>query len=241
MSKQLILPAIIAVVVIGVGTLLQGKYSERWQPMTSAELDKFTACVERFPRVLGDWVGKDEPPISDEVWKKTNCTAYISRIYTNKITQQEVSCYLVSGTAKHITIHSPDWCYAGAGFTLQGNIENHTVTLPAGSGMQNPEFATAEFRKEKELTSSGLRIFWTYSYDGSWEGPTSANWAKASYGGRPAMYKIYLVAGPVAPDESPCNDFVRDVFPKINGLLFPPESVAPTTNVEGPSTSDLEL
>ncbi len=219
MSKQVILPAIVAVVVIGIGTVMQGKYSERWTTMTSEVLDNFTACVERFPRVLGDWEGKDDPPISDEVWEKTNCTAYISRNYRNKKTGAEVSCYLVSGTAKHITIHSPDWCYVGAGFTLQGEIQDHTVKLPSGSDMEDPEFATAVFIKEEGMTSGGLRIFWTYSDDGVWKGPTSSNWAKASYGGRPAMYKIYLVAQPVAANESPCNDFVRDLFPRINENL----------------------
>lgn len=241
MSKQFIALAIIAVVVVVVGTLYQAKYSERWSQLTSEELDRFTAHVQRLPRVLGDWKGKDDPPISDDVWKRTHCTAYVSRTYENSKTGKQVSVYLVSGAAKHITIHSPDWCYVGAGFELDGDIENYLVKLPTGSGMEDPEFATAIFRKTQDVAQMGLRIFWTYSYDRVWKGPTNSNWAKAAYGGRPAMYKIYLVADAVPPSESPCVDFVKDEFPTINQLLFSMESTASETPEEQRSSSDLEL
>ena len=145
MSKQLIPLAVIATVVIAIGTLYQAKYSERWAPLSSEELEQFTSHVERLPRVLGDWTGKDDPPIEEDVWKRTNCTAYVSRVYQNAKTGKQVSLYLVSGAAKHITIHSPDWCYVGAGFKLQGDIENHVIKMPSGSGMEDPEFATAVF------------------------------------------------------------------------------------------------
>ncbi len=241
MSKQLIALAVTAIAIIVVGTLYQAKYSERWVQLTSEQLDQFTACVERLPRVLGDWTGKDDPPITEDIWKRTHCTAYVSRTYENSKTGKLVSVYLVSGAAKHITIHSPDWCYVGAGFELDGEIENYVVRLPSGSGMQDPEFATAVFQKNKDVSPVGLRIFWTYSYDGIWKGPTNSNWAKAAYGGRPAMYKIYLVAEPVPPAESPCVEFVKELFPMINDLLFSNESGPSAPDGEKASSTDLEL
>ena len=97
------------------------------------------------------------------------------------------------------------------------------------------------FRKTRGVSPVGLRIR-TYTYDGTWKGPTNSNWAKAAYGGRPAMYKIYLVADPVEPAESPCVDFVQEVFPTINDLLFPKESDSSAPAEEETSSStDLEL
>ena len=83
MSKQLVVLAVAATIVIAVGTYYQARYSERRVQLTSEQLDHFTACVERLPRVLGNWTGTDDPPITDDVWKRTHCTAYVSRTYEN--------------------------------------------------------------------------------------------------------------------------------------------------------------
>jgi hypothetical protein len=240
MSKQIIAIAALAITVIAIGTWYQAKYSERWTQLTSEELDHFTAQVQKFPRVLGKWTGTDDPPISDDVWKRTNCTAYISRVYQNSETGKQVSMYLVSGAAKHITIHSPDWCFVGAGYQLEGKVENYVVKFPPGGDIADPEFATAIFRKP-DIAEQGLRIFWTYSYDGIWKGPTHPNWAKAAYGGRPAMFKIYLIAEPGAPAESPCLDFVKELFPEINERLFAPAATPGESEQPEPSDTDLEL
>lgn len=233
--KQFAPLLVIAILLIGVGTYYQGKYAERWRPMDSEQLQRFTSCVGTVPLQIGRWEGTDDEAITDKEWEATNCTAYVSRTYRHADTGKTVSFYLVSGTARHITIHTPDWCYVGAGFKKDGEIEKYTLK----TGGTDAEFATAVFRKP----DTSLRIFWTYSDDGTWLGPTNANWAKAQFGGRPAMYKVYLIAEATDdPQESSCNDFARDVFPILDQLLFAEAATSdPATDKAVPGASDLEF
>ncbi len=211
--KHFIPVFLIAAVLIGAGTYYQGIYAERWQKMDSELLQDFTKHVPTMPKEFGPWVLSEEVEISKEEWKATNCTAYVSRWYLNRNTGERISFYLVSGTAKHITIHTPDWCMMAAGF----DQEKPTVEYKFEVEGMEVEAATAVFRKEGD----GVRTYWMYSDNGEWQGPAHPSVAKMKYGGRPAMYKIYLTSDPTPdPADNPCNQFAADAFPTINKLLF---------------------
>ncbi len=240
--KQFIILGVIAVVLIGVGTYVQGIYSERWTPMDSEQLDQFAECVPLVPTKIGDWEGADDS-LTEKEFAATNCKAYVSRNYRNSATGEEVSFYLVAGTARHITIHTPDWCYQSAGFVMDGDIETYTLPIDGKS----TEFATAVFRKPSREDPSGqqaLRIFWTYSDDGNWQGPASANYAKVVFARKPALYKVYLIGPATAANESPANPFAREAFPILNRVLFtggPEKNATENASPAGPSALDLEV
>ena len=214
--QKLMLPIVATVLLLAVGTYYQGVYSERWVPQNSEKLEAFTKRIARVPMQIGNWEGKDNT-ISPEEFKKTNCTAYVSRQYTNTKSGDSVSVYLVSGTARHCTIHSPDWCYQGAGFKMQGKPETYQMT--SVEVPEPPEFSTAVFKKQED----GIRIFWAYSEDGKWVGP---RFAKTALAGKPAMYKIYLIGPPTGSTEGPVNDFAQVFFPRVTPLLFEDTAVA---------------
>jgi len=217
--KQLIAPFVVGLIVMAGGTYYQAILTDRFEPQTSEKLDRFTNALENVPIQIGDWHGVDTE-MSETEWKATNCTGYVTRTYTHKDTQQLVSVYVVAGTARHITIHSPDWCYQAAGYVMQGKIKPHTVDC--GPDMEtNPEFSTASFVFEEPYAKPPLRILWSYSDTGKWEGP---KYHKVHFAGRPALYKVYLTtplrdaSEPI--DSSVAVQFAKEFMPVLTGSLF---------------------
>jgi hypothetical protein len=217
------IPFAVVLAVLGVGTLIEGKYSDRWGRKSSEKLDAFTERMKEVPKEFGDWKGVDDP-IDEEEFLASNCTAYVSRTYTNR-EGQRVNVYLVSGSARHVTIHTPDWCYVGAGYEMEDEPQQYTLeeatNLPA-----RPEFLTTRFMKEDVLTTHYIRIFWSFSDDGQWHGPRMP---KPTFAGRPAMYKIYIITEingttiPATIEGNPTLQFARDFLPLINEALFKAE------------------
>jgi hypothetical protein len=222
-----LLAALIALIMIAGATLYHGRKSDRWIPTTSEKLDAFTTRLNDVPKEVGDWVGTDTE-IDQEQFKRTHCTGCVQRVYRHRETGAEVSLYLVSGTARHITIHTPDWCYVAAGFDMEGQPTNYSVDCP--SLPTNPEFLTTTFIKQDPINTFRLRILWSYSDDGKWEGP---KWVKPTYAGRPALYKVYLIAAladrsqPISED--PAVAFAQQLMPVLNGILFPAPATPPAS------------
>jgi hypothetical protein len=214
------LPFAVVLVVLAAGTLIEGKLSDRWGRKSSEKLDAFTSRLAEVPKEFGDWRGEDDP-VNEEEFKASNCTGYVSRTYTNK-DGQRVNMYLVSGTARHVTIHTPDWCYVGAGYVMEDEPQQYSMhEVPGMTAM--PEFLTTRFLKEDTLATHHIRIFWSFSDDGSWHGPRMP---KPAFAGRPAMYKIYLITeldGTTVPgtiEGNPTLEFCREFLPILNEVLF---------------------
>jgi hypothetical protein len=231
--KTQILVAATALVVIGATAYYQGRISDRWVPTTSEALETFTAHLPNVPSVIGDWEGVDEEIDTDQL-EASNCTGCVSRVYQNQTTGQMVNVFLVSGTARHITIHTPDFCYVAAGYEMESQPNAYDVDV---TGMPSPaEFRTTTFLKQDALGSSRLRILWGYSEDGHWTGP---GYPKIAFAGRPALYKVYLITS-LPPGGRPIEEdsavaFARDCLPVINQVLFP--TLAAVGGEAAPATS----
>jgi hypothetical protein len=214
MGKQLI-PITIAVLIIGAGALYQGRITDRWIPQNSELLQTFTARLANVPPDFDNWASV-ETPLEDKEFKATNCTGYISRLYSNNTSSAGVSVYLVVGTARHITIHTPDWCMVGAGWEMESEPQPFNVQV----GSDIHEFTTATFSKEDIEGFKRQRIFWSYSDDGNWLGPP---WPKTYFAGKPALCKIYLSTDIGAQDQladSPSIEFAKTFLPILNAKMF---------------------
>ena len=221
---KLVLPTMVAVIVVAAGTYYQGQLSERWSLQNSEELDSFTARLDGIPERIGGWVSTDEP-IDQEQFKASRCTGCVSRRYRNERNDDMVSVYLVSGTGRNVTIHSPDQCYVAAGYLMDNNKRQFTIDIESSD--QHPEFLTSLFTKETKMGAERLRIFWTYSSDGAWKGPKDP---KRMFGVEPAMYKIYFITpavkGKTRPNDSPTIEFAQRFFPVANEVLFPADTAS---------------
>ncbi len=214
--KTNMLVGAVALVVIAAGAVLQGRISDRWTKTTSEKLERFTQRLDAVPTEIGDWIGVDTE-VDQEQFAASNCAGCVSRTYQDRRTGQEVSVYLVSGTARHVTIHTPDWCYQGAGYEMRDQPISYNVQC----GDREAEFRVARFVKEETTNVSRLRILWSYTDDGNWQGP---KWPKPAFAGRPALYKVYLIRslGEDVPklSEDPAVEFAKQFIPIVNAALF---------------------
>ena len=215
------IPLAVVGVVLAVGTYVEGNFSDRWFGASSAKLNRFTELVPQVPMQIGGWIATDDEKLSDEEFAKTHCTAYISRTYRNP-EGQSVNVYLVSGSGRHTTIHTPDWCYVGAGYDKTEDPQQYRMQIgDVEQPETDPEFLTTIFRRENMHGKDEVRIFWTFSDNGNWAGPRNP---KNEFGGRPAMYKIYLITdvGEAGDDirSNPTTNFVKEFMPTINKILF---------------------
>jgi hypothetical protein len=215
--NQQIITAALAVALIGAGSWYQGILSNRWLPPHSEKLTEFSNQLDKVPMAFGNWVGTDTPQ-NEKEFKASNCDRALSRQYRNATTGQVCDVYLVSGTARHVTIHLPDWCYVGAGYTMLNQPMPYTVDL---ANSETAGFLTSMFVKEEATGTLRLRILWGFTDSGKWEGPS---WPERYYGGRPALYKVYLISNHgEAQKDLEMDDtvsFAKEFIPVVNAALF---------------------
>lgn len=211
------LPVTVIIVAVVISTVLEGQATERW-PFVVARTEKLETFSERLddvPMVVGEWQG-EAVPVDEKEFKASKCDKGISRKYRHLGTGDVVHVYLVSGVGRHITIHTPDQCYRGAGFVMEGDMLPFTVKK-----VSDVEFLTAGFRKEDAKGSQRLRIFWGYSDNGKWRGPRLP---KPEFGSRPALYKMYLIQDADSLgnslDDATAVSFAEEFMPVINKVLF---------------------
>jgi hypothetical protein len=66
-----------------------------------------------------------------------------------------------------------------------------------------------------------LRLFWSWSGDGSWQAPDYPHRTFARY---PFLYKLYVIRPLIKPDEplagDPCQEFLGLLLPELKKSLF---------------------
>lgn len=192
-----VFPLVVVLVVVVVATYVQGKWSERWGKVRTEQLNQFTSRLSEVPKTIGDWEGTDEE-VDEKQFARSNCDGQVSRKYENRRNGSVVSVYLVSGTGRHVTIHTPDWCYRGAGYDMDNQPIAYSIPVE-GLGT-NPEFRTTTFTKHEATgMTDRLRIFWSFTDDGVWHGPASP---KPMYGTQRALQGLLHLQGRLAPRES---------------------------------------
>ncbi len=219
MSRILAYCAAAAVVVLG--AMYQWKQSDVFGYSRSVTLEQFTERLDKVPKLIGQWEVISDKEIPPEEFKASNCDGYKSYTFQNRETNEVVDVFLASGTARHITIHTPDWCYPAAGYGRKTDIEPALISCQEVE--LNPEFLTARFVKRKQATSAEipLQVFWSFSYDGEW---TAVQSAKVAFAGRDALYKIYLINHLPSQEtrwqQVPSVKFIEECLPTINQYLF---------------------
>ena len=219
--RQLVLPTSVMLVILTVGTVVHGLLTDRFGMIVTDELEEFTSRLEHVPHEIGDWKGEDVLVDPREI-AAANVTGHVSRTFTNRETGATVNMFLVCGTSRHITLHTPDRCYQAQGFRLQR--EPATIKLDVGrarsDSVESPEFADGLFFKEESGNVQQLRILWSFSDGITWQGPTEARTALA---GKNALYKIYVI-GPGLEESSDRKAaavrFLQDAIPTLQKVLF---------------------
>ena len=211
MSKFLAILFALAAV-LGSGWL-HGMWSARWE--TSDDLEQAVALVPTVPTSVGDWTGTKEK-VNPEAYAQTGARGYWMRRYKHKETGQQVTVILMCGQSGKMSVHTPNICYQGAGFLMQGDAMRFK---PIADGTD--EVWTADFYKENASGDQKLRIFWTWNADGGWQAPSNPRF---DFRGQHALYKLYVVRdityAPAAPETDPAVELMRLLLPQLRKTFF---------------------
>jgi hypothetical protein len=213
------LPILTGGVLLVLTGVVHGLWTGRWH--TSEALVAAAARVEAVPRTIGTWQGK-ELPTDPALYAQAGARGYWLRAYATD-RGGAVSVVLMCGPWSKMSVHTPDFCYSGAGYEMVGAAVREKVTAP---GAAPAEFWTARFRKQSPTGATFLRILWSWSTDGTWRAPDRPRW---TFAGSPYLYKLYLVrdvTGEVEPAELVRSlAFLPELLPELQKSLFAPAAL----------------
>jgi hypothetical protein len=210
------LPLLAGCVVLALGGLVHGLWSDRWG--TSEAVIRATERLEHVPLTVGDWEGENET-VSRRDLALSGATGCLARRYTNRSSGEVISVILLCGKPGPVSVHTPDVCYRGLGFEPVSTPSPWKSKVKTAD--QLAEFLTSTFRKEEPGRVTHLRIFWSWSATGVWQGHGNPRWTFAN---QPVLYKLYLVRQLTEADEDlesdPTNDFLHEFLPRLQEELF---------------------
>lgn len=216
------LPYVIAVLlVLGAGAV-QGVWTDRWS--TSQELENAAARLEQVPMSFGDWVGTAQEFDAKE-YARAGIVGGLFRRYTNRETGATVSVLIVCGRSGPISVHTPDVCYKGAGYSQLANYERAPV-----EGTKDNAFWWLRMQKQNTIIPEYLGIHFAWSPDGEWHA-TPVDAARFTYAKYPYLYKLYVVRDLATTEGSAeaAEDiaFIGQFIPELRKALFPSQPAKP--------------
>jgi hypothetical protein len=200
-------------VLVGTGAV-HGLLTGRWEPADST----VAASLDRLPSTVGDWDGTTLDQELSDVLNTAPGTVLLRR-YVNRTNGAVVTLFLTAGAPGPIVAsHSPDSCYPGAGYNLLTPIRKHAVM---GPGDRRHEFRVADFGKTERAAPVFVRVYWSWSFDGTWQAPDSP---RLAFAGRKRLYKMYLIRQMVREGESLENDpavpFFQALAPELERAVM---------------------
>jgi Protein of unknown function (DUF3485) len=207
---RILMLAIVAMVLLADGYLC-GHWSGRWGDSQRVAADS----LAQLPLVIGEWQG-ERLEFDPRIAKSAGFGGYLLRRYENQRTRATVTMLLASGRPGPLGVHTPEVCYAGAGFaqagaSTRGNVDRLTNETPA-------EFLQGKFVRKNQVQTEELRVVWTWNKNGTWLCPDNPRWTLT---GVPVVYKLYVCQAlvPGSEDGNNCVDFLRDALPELDRAL----------------------
>lgn len=208
------LPALAMLLLVVVSGLAHGLWTNRWA--VSGSLEEALARLDRVPVAIGDWEGTNFE-LDQRQLEIGQIDGYLARRYRNRQDGREVTVLLVCGLPGPIAVHTPDICYAGAGYTPMAPPVSELVPTDSFPFQEPAGFKTAEFRKEGAIFPESLRIYWSWSDGELWEAPDHP---RPRFMTSRILYKIYVINE--QPDEDRvqageiCKAFIRVFLPEVS-------------------------
>jgi hypothetical protein len=214
---QRTIPILIATAVVLFGGAIQGISSHRWTTDTS--LAQAAARLDRVALNLGDWKGQALEYNSRD-YRRAGIDGALLRRYVDVHTGETVMLLIVCGRPGPISVHTPEVCYAAAGYEVLGSRVRLAIAT------STPEKASAlwkiELRKLGTIVPEYLGVYYGWTMAGVWQAPDGD--ARIEFGGNPFLYKMYVIhesssAGDARGEQS-CLAFIRAVEPALRKSLF---------------------
>jgi hypothetical protein len=209
------LPCLSAASILVVASVVHGLWTDRW-----GSTEAMAATAAKLPDVpthFGEWLGTIGE-MDPRVLARTGGLAAIMPTYENQRTGEIVHVLLLYGRPGPVSQHTPDVCYAGAGYTPVSTPVHRNAASPHADA----QFWCGTFVKPNTNDREAiLRILWSWSGDGSWSAPDNPKIAFARY---QAICKLYVIRPMItesdAIEDDPCNAFISQFLPELNRTLF---------------------
>lgn len=233
------IPIAVAIIVVAAATVVQARWSERWRPAISDEqIAELVSRFDRVPRVIGSWENREDGEADPEQMKAARAAGSLSRMYVNRFTGAVANVFIVCGTGRNVSIHTPDKCYVAAGYSMRRNPEVYDI-LDAEEGEKLGRCFTAPFTIEEATAGmSRLRIYWTWNGAGEWEAPGGPATAKFSLARYDTLYKLYVITEIPSvrelPGENQAIEFMREFLPILNESFYPDAATEPAETAQHP-------
>lgn len=187
----------------------------RWEKLEP--IDEYVSRIDEIPLTIGNWAGQDNPLDQGEM-DSAGISGHIFREYTDATTGKTVSVLLVCGRPGPISVHTPDVCYRGAGFKPIGSPEHKKLDI---SEDLDRDFWQLSFIPPRAATGHQLDIYWAWNDGTGFTAPASA---RLSFGGKSALYKMYVLQERlVGPDshqsKSQIPEFMEVFLPVAEAAL----------------------
>jgi len=189
-----------AALLVGAGAF-HGLWTGRWQ---APDDESRRSALATLALELGEWRGEDMP--QESVGDKPTFALY--RRYTHRQSGRWVAVMLAHGRPGHVSVHNPEHCYLGSGYTLADQIAPDGVEAGGGAA----KFWAANFQKKRATGVESVRIRWTWTTDGRWQAP---DWPRLHFATARHLYKLYLIQ-PASADGAD----ERAVFQEFAPLLL---------------------
>jgi hypothetical protein len=217
MTVKMLGPVLVGALLVGGVGVVHGVYTDRWGP--SGQLQQAVAVMDRLPPAVGDWTSEDRQMDPDEL-ARAGIRGCVYRRYTNPRSRDAVNALVVCGRGGPISVHTPDVCYAGAGYQQETDAETREVKV----GDVTHTFKVARFKKPGGVSQSRLEIWWGWSSDGRmWQAPNNP---RASLARAPALYKFYVtrefLPGTRAEAADVSGAFLAQILPAFGQAIGTP-------------------
>jgi hypothetical protein len=191
-----------------------GRWTNRWG--NPQALNQAVAALERVPMTIGDWHAKPRE-LGAKQAQAAGYDGYWLRRYERRGDGAAINVMLACGRPGPLSVHTPDICYAGAGFVQSEPAEPFVV----GADTDRPAaFLMTKFRKPDALVPVSLRIYWTWRAAKTWKTPANPRMELA---GQPVVYKMYvtheLTGVNESRDDSICAEFINVLLPELDRSL----------------------
>jgi hypothetical protein len=210
------LPILIAIAVVVLLGKVGGNWTDRWT--IGHEIEPAAVRLGRVSLALGDWTGQ-ELEFNAREHAGTGIRAGLLRRYVNRRTDARVTVLIVCGRPGPISVHTPEVCYAAAGYEVIG--DRIQATVPLGPETPPARFWKVRLRKLGAVVPEMLGVHYAWSATGLWRAPERE--PRLEFAGRPSLYKLYVIddratAEPAATD--PTIAFIQALLPELERSLF---------------------
>jgi hypothetical protein len=147
-------------VVLATG-VLHGVHTDRWKDGT--DLDQAAERMKAVPLEFGDWQGQ-ELTMEDDL-RRAGIRGHLFRTYRHARTGKTVNLLLLMGRSGPISVHTPDVCYASAGYAGVGSPQKASVQ----AGPKPLPHWFLRVRKQNTEIPSELDVRWSWFNGERWD------------------------------------------------------------------------